>query len=102
MSTPEDRRRIEVEAIAQVGAEHWRLIDDYMRALEGDRWHGGIDPELSQVEEGPEWGRLLWVVGDRQFILLADELVDEITLDADGKAIRGRRIGPGGVISERP
>ncbi len=90
----DEERRAELAAqiTAQVAADLWRTIDRRMRALEGPGWHGGHDPELCQVREGPEQGRLFWEVGERH--LLVDKYVVEAT------PTRRRVIGPEGVIAE--
>jgi hypothetical protein len=97
-SFDEERLRIESERLAKLGAESWRLIAARLRAIDGDGWHGGQDPELEQVIEGPDPGRVFWKVGDRQ-LEVDGELVIETAIVA-GRPTRRRVIGPGGVVRD--
>src|SRR5262245_46394905 len=85
--------KIERDAIAEVGAEHWRTIDSHLRAADGLNWHGGHDPELLQRDDG----RLFWRVGPRDYIVDETErygpLVREHTPPASVRVI-----GPDGEL----
>jgi hypothetical protein len=93
--TEEERREIEGGVAGDVAAEHWRVIDRYLRTLEGDGWALGTEPELRMVAEGPEQGRLFWQVADRQFSVTPCVIE---TMLRDGQPTRRRLIGPEGII----
>jgi hypothetical protein len=92
----EERRSIEVQALSEVAAEHLALVVRRMKALDGPDWAGGADLEVFQMADGPDQGRLVFRVGERQFRVDGDELT-EMTI-VQGQPVRRRVIDHEGVV----
>jgi hypothetical protein len=83
------------DPLIEVASEQLALIVRRMTALEGADWAAGAEPEIHQLVEGPQTGKIVYRVGDRQFAVEGDEVI--VTTISRGRPVRRLVIDDAGI-----